>query len=226
LADLIAFNEAKADEELAYFGQEVFYAAEAKGPLTDSDYLDTLAQVQLRSRDEGLDAAFAASGVDVIVAPNGGPAAALDLVYGEAGRGPWAGGLSAASGYPNLTMPLTYIHGLPVAISFLGPAWSEPTLLRVAYAFEQAVQPRRAPQLLASTTPPTPWGGEDRGGCAYLPIAGRDAAIAGSGGGATGATDPYGASGAHGATGAGARPHQRPSVSLDYERPERLEDRH
>ncbi len=206
LADLIAFNEANADEELRYFGQEVFLAAEAKGPLSGQDYLDTLAQVQRLSRDEGLDAAFNDTGLDAIVAPMGGPAAALDLVYGEAGRGPWSGGLSASSGYPHITLPLTYIHGLPVAISFLGPAWSEPTLLRLAFAYEQAMQPRQAPALLASTTPPTPWTSRSDGSCAYMPIAGRDALVGG--------------------TGAAARAPTPADAPPAKQRPARWEDRH
>jgi amidase len=144
LADLIAFNEAHADEEMPYFGQEIFLAAEEKGPLTDQKYLDALARSRRLTREEGIDAVLKKHKLDALVAPTGGAAWPIDLINGDH----FVGGSSspaAVAGYPNVTVPAGFLFGLPVGISFFASAWSEPTLLKLAFAFEQATQVRKAP---------------------------------------------------------------------------------
>jgi amidase len=144
LEDAIRFNDDNRDREMPYFGQEIFLAAQAKGPLTDQAYLDALERVQRSSGAEGIDAAMDQHTLDALVAPTGGPAWVTDHVNGDH----FGGGSSspaARSGYPNITVPAGFVMGLPVGMSFFGRRWSEPTLLRIAHAFEQATQVRRAP---------------------------------------------------------------------------------
>ncbi len=149
LADVIAFNEAHAAEEMPYFRQETLIAAQAKGPLTEKAYLTAKATAARLSRTEGLDRVFAASRLDAVMAPSGGPAWLIDLVNGDAGTG-GSSGPAAVSGYPNITVPCADIRGLPIGVSFMGPAWSEGTLLGIAYAYEQRSKARRPPQYLPS----------------------------------------------------------------------------
>jgi amidase len=149
LADVIAFNEKNADREMTCFGQELFIKAEAKGPLTDKAYLDALAKNRRLSRDEGLDAVLTQNKLDAIVAPTGGPAWLTDCVVGDH----FGGGSStpaAVAGYPAITVPCGQSFGLPVGITFMGAAWSEPKLLRLAYAYEQATRWRKPPRYPAS----------------------------------------------------------------------------
>jgi amidase len=149
LADVIAFNEANREREMPFFGQELFLKAQAKGPLTEQAYLDALAKNRRLSRAEGIDAVMDLHRLDAIVAPAGGPAWLTDCVVGDH----FSGGSStpaAVAGYPNVTVPCGFVHELPVGLSFIGRAWSEPTLLRVAYAFEQAMRFRRAPKFVPS----------------------------------------------------------------------------
>jgi amidase len=148
LKDLIAFNEKNADKELPYFGQETFIRAEARGPLTDKEYLDALERCRRLSRAEGIDALMDKHQLDAIVAPSGGPANATDLIYGNRGLG-GCSGPAAVAGYPHITVPAGYVHGLPIGLSFFGRAWSEPTLIRLAFAFEQATKHRRPPEYRA-----------------------------------------------------------------------------
>ena len=134
-------------KELRYFGQEEFLRAQEKGPLTDKAYLDALEKCRRMSRAEGIDAVMDKHQLDAIVAPSGGPAGVTDLVYGDR----YVGGSSspaAVAGYPNITVPAGDVQGLPFGLSFFGRAWSEPTLLRIAFAFEQATKARRAPKFL------------------------------------------------------------------------------
>jgi amidase len=149
LADVIAFNEANREREMPYFDQELFHRAEAKGPLTERTYLDALAKNHRISRDEGIDKAIREHQLSAIVAPTGGPAWTTDLVNGDH----YSGGsstLAAVAGYPNVTVPAGDVQGLPVGISFFAGAWSEPALLAIAYAFEQATKFRQKPRFLAS----------------------------------------------------------------------------
>jgi len=149
LAEIIDFNERNRDREMPYFEQEVFVSAEEKGPLSEAAYGEALADAMRLSRDEGIDATMNEHELDAIITPTEGPVWVTDLVNGDH----YVGGSSspaAISGYPNITVPAGYVFGLPVGISFFGRAWSEPTLLRIAYAFEQATQLRVAPSFLAT----------------------------------------------------------------------------
>ncbi len=145
LAEVIAFNEAHRAEEMPYFGQELFLKAQEKGPLTDKPYLDALEKNRRLSRAEGIDAVMDEHRLDAIVAPTGSPAWLTDCVNGDH----FGGGSSsppAVAGYPNINVPAGFAFGLPVGVSFIGRAWSESVLIRLAYAFEQATRVRRPPR--------------------------------------------------------------------------------
>jgi len=149
LADLVAWNAAHAAEELRWFGQDLFEQAVAKGPLDSPAYLEALASCRRFARDEGIDAALRAHQLDVLVAPTGGPAWITDLVNGDAFTGS-SSTPAAVAGYPSITVPAGALHGLPIGISFFAGAWAEPTLLRIAYAYEQATKRRIRPKMLAT----------------------------------------------------------------------------
>jgi amidase len=147
LKEIIAFNDAHASEEMPYFGQEIMTMAEAKGPLTDAKYRAALAKNHRLSRAMGIDTVMARHRLDALVAPTGGPAWLTDLVNGDSGTGsaPGPSTVAAVAGYPHITVPAGFVRGLPVGISFFGRAWSEPTLIKLAYAYEQATKHRRPP---------------------------------------------------------------------------------
>jgi len=148
LADVIAFNDAHKDTEMPYFGQESFIQAQEKGPLTDDAYVEALAHCRRLSRAEGADVAFAKDKLDALVAPTGGPAWLIDLVNGDCVTGGGNSSIAAVAGYPTITVPVGYSFGLPVGMSFIGKPWTEATLIKLAYAYEQAARPRRAPRFL------------------------------------------------------------------------------
>ncbi len=147
LADLIAFNERHAADEMPYFGQERLLEAEEKGPLSDPAYLTALAAARRLSRAEGIDGTMDEQQLDAIIAPTGGPAWVTDLVNGDHFGG-GSSGYPAVAGYPNISVPAGEVHDLPVGLSFFGRAWSEPTLIQIAYGFEQITQARRVPRFL------------------------------------------------------------------------------
>jgi amidase len=148
LADVIAFNEAHRAQEMPWFGQELFLQAQEKGDLSTPAYRDALAKNLRLSRAEGIDAVVTKHRLDAIVAPTGGPAWLTDLVSGDHFTGISSSTPPAVAGYPAVTVPAGFVFGLPVGISFFGPAWSEPTLLRIAFAFEQATKHRKPPRFL------------------------------------------------------------------------------
>jgi amidase len=149
LKEVIAFNESNRQKEMPYFGQDLFLKAEAKGPLTEKEYLNALAKNHQLARTEGLDTLMDKNHLDAIVAPTGGPAWLTDLVNGDHVAG-GSSNAAAVAGYPNINVTAGSILGLPVGISFFGRAWSEPTLIKLAFAFEQASKARPAPRFLAS----------------------------------------------------------------------------
>jgi len=147
LADVIAFNIAHRTEEMAYCGHDILEKSQAKGPLTDKAYLDALAKNHRLTREQGIDAALAKHKLDALVAPTAGPSWLIDLVDGDHDTG-GSSSLAAVAGYPSIAVPAGYIFGMPVGISFFGAAWSEPALLRIAYAFEQTTRERKPPRFL------------------------------------------------------------------------------
>ena len=147
LADCIAFNQANRASEMPYFEQELMEQAQAKGPLTDKAYLDALANNLKLTRAEGIDAILTKNNLDAIVAPTAGPAWLTDWVDGDHGDG-GCSSLPAVAGYPHITVPAGFQFGLPIGISFFGAPWSEPKLIKLAYAFEQVRKARRKPEFL------------------------------------------------------------------------------
>ncbi len=150
LADLIAFNTAHADRELALFGQETFLAAEATKGYDDLAYIAARAtSLRIAGRD-GIDAMLAADHLDALVSPTMPPAWKIDAANGDQIGGGGAGGLAAVAGYPHLTVPMGSVWGLPVGISFIGPAWSEARLIGYGFAYEQAAKVKLTPEFLPS----------------------------------------------------------------------------
>ena len=156
LADIIKFDDEHKDSEMPYFDQELMRQAEQKGPLTEAKYKTELTKNHSMSRALGIDAVMAKYKLDALVAPTGGPAWLTDLVNGDGGTAtaPGPSTVTSVAGYPHITVPAGYFRGLPVGISFFGRAWSEATLIKLAYAYEQATKHRRPPTFAASADVP------------------------------------------------------------------------
>jgi amidase len=149
LQEIIAYNESHREQEMPYFEQEIMLQAQKKGPLSSPEYRQSLAHNHRLSRAEGIDAVMRQHRLDAIVAPTGAPPWTIDLVNGDHDLG-GSSTIAAVAGYPHITVPAGYTFGLPVGLSFIGTAYSEPTLLKLAYAFEQASKHRRPPRFLPS----------------------------------------------------------------------------
>jgi amidase len=147
LKDVIEFNEKHRNKEMPYFGQDIFLKSEEKGPLTSKEYLDALANNRKLTRADGIDLVMDKFKLDALLAPTGGPAWLTDLINGDHASG-GSSNAAAVAGYPNINVTAGYLYGLPVGISFFGRAWSEPTLLKIAYAFEQLTKARQKPMFL------------------------------------------------------------------------------
>lgn len=130
LADLIKFNEENKAREMPLFGQELFEQSQSKGDLTDEIYTNALSRIKRAAREKGIDAVIAKDKLDAVVAPAGGAT--------------WS--IAAVAGYPYITVPAGFIDALPAGIGFFGGAFTEPQLIKIAYAFEQKTKARRAPQ--------------------------------------------------------------------------------
>jgi amidase len=149
LEDCITFNKAHSAAEMPYFAQELFEQSQQKGDLNEKRYRDALANNHQLARKEGIDAAIARFKIDAIIAPTAGPAWTIDWVSGDHADSGCASP-PAVAGYPHVTVPAGFVFGLPVGISFFSCAWSEPKLIKYAYAFEQARKARRKPEFLST----------------------------------------------------------------------------
>jgi len=147
LKDLIQYNDVNHATEMPWFGQEIFLSAENKGPLTEKAYIDALSHLRRLAGKEGIDNVLKTYNLDAIIGPTTGPAWTTDWVNGDHGAG-GSSGPAACAGYPAITVPAGLIHGLPVGITFMGTAWSEPVLIKLAYAYEQASKHRKCPEFL------------------------------------------------------------------------------
>lgn len=147
LKDIIDFNDRNREKELPYFGQDVFLKSQEKGLLTEKEYLDAIENCRKLSRSQGIDAVMDKFKLDALVAPTGGPAWITDLICGD-NSGGGSSSAAAVAGYPSVTLPAGFIFSLPVGISFFGRAWSEPSLIKLAYSFEQASKVRKPPRFL------------------------------------------------------------------------------
>lgn len=149
LADVIAFNEANADREMPWFRQERMLQAQEKGPLAEPAYQEALREMHRLSRTEGIDRVMAEHALDAIMAPTGSPAWTTDPINGDKSH-MGSSSPAAMAGYPNITVPMGDHYGLPVNVSFWGRAWSEPELLGIAFAYEQATRHRKTPRFMPS----------------------------------------------------------------------------
>lgn len=150
LAEVIDFNERNADREMPHFGQERMIASQARGPLSDPEYVNAVRAIQRGAREDGIDSVMDRHDLDAIVAPTRSVAWKTDHIVGDRLDGGSSAGPAAIAGYPDVTVPMGFVSGLPVGVSFFGRRWSEPVLLRIAYAYEQATNHRTPPAFAAT----------------------------------------------------------------------------
>ena len=156
LDDLIKFNKDNAAKEMPYFGQATFEASAKKGDLSTKEYLDAKETCRKYAREEGIDKAMDDNKLDAIIAPSNAPTWPVDLINGDCFSGYInSSAMPAVAGYPNITVPAGFARELPIGISFFGRAWSEPTLIKFAYAFEQATKARKPPKYFLTAQPDT-----------------------------------------------------------------------
>ena len=156
LQELIEYNERNVDLELSLFGQELLIAAQERGPLTEARYLNALSTSHRLSRDEGIDRVMGEQSLDAIVAPTSGIPEPADYTGASGGGGGGCSTPSAMAGYPNMSVPMGFLFGLPVGMSLFGRAWTEGTLLRLAYAYEQASNHRQPPRFMPTVQATVP----------------------------------------------------------------------
>jgi amidase len=149
LQDVIDFNERNRSREMPYFGQDLFVQAQAKGPLTEKEYFDALEANHRLSRKEGIDAVMDQHKLDALIAPTASPAWLTDVVDGDHASGD-SSSAPAVAGYPHITVPAGFVFGMPFGLSFFGRAWSEPILIKLAFAYEQMTKARKAPRFLST----------------------------------------------------------------------------
>ena len=155
LDDLAEFNRREAAREMPYFSQETVEASAHRGPLSSPEYIQLKERLLRAARADGIDATLRGGRLDAIVTVSGGPARPIDLVNGDSGGStgvPGITGVAATAGYPHITVPMGYIQGLPIGLSFAGAAWNEAALLKYAFAYEQASRARRPPTFAQTAT--------------------------------------------------------------------------
>jgi len=148
LADLIEFNRRHAETEMLWFGQEIFEEAQAKGPISEEAYQETLRAIHQATRADGIDRLLAEHKLDALIAPTGSAAWTIDLINGDHFIG-GSSSLAAVSGYPNITVPMGQIHGMPVGLSIFGARFGEPVLIEIASGFEHTAGGFSPPDLKA-----------------------------------------------------------------------------
>ena len=150
LEEIIRFNEEHAEQELKYFNQDIFLMAQETTSLDDPEYLAALAENHFNAKKDGIDAIMDTHNLDALVMPTSSPAWCIDLVNGDHNPGGSSSQVAALAGYPAITVPAGFTFELPIGITFMGRAFSEPTLIKLAYAFEQATKSRRTPKFLTT----------------------------------------------------------------------------
>lgn len=149
LDDIIKFNSDNAAREMPYFKQVILESSAKLGDLKSKEYIEAVETCRKYSRELGIDKAVNDNKLDAIIAPSNAPTWMIDTVNGDCGSGyVGSSSLAAVAGYPNITVPAGFAKELPIGISFFGTAFTEATLLKLAYSFEQATKVRRKPKFL------------------------------------------------------------------------------